>query len=66
MKTKEIFNLCGTQGNCPKVLQSEDGDYIIQGYVLKSDEKKTLSAPNGEDIVRLPKEFVKEMVKALR
>ena len=66
MKTKEIFNLCNSIGNCPKVLQSEDGDYIIQGYVLESDSKEQLNSTDGEDIVRLPKEFVEKMVKALR
>ena len=66
MKAKEIFNLCGNGGACPTVYKAEDGDYIVQGYVLKSDEKETLSALNGEDIVRLPKEFVEKMVESLR
>ena len=66
MKTKEIFNLCGSVGNCPTVYKAEDGDYIIQGYVLESDSKEQLNSTEGEDIVRLPKEFVEKMVESLR
>jgi hypothetical protein len=64
MKAKVIFDSCGPKGHgCPKVFKSEDGDYLVQGYMLKNADKDPLDAPEGEDVVRLPKEFFESMLK---
>ena len=64
MKAKNIFTLC-PGGGCPTVYEAEDGDYLVQGYILKNTDKSALGTPEGEDLVRLPKEFFEEMLKNL-
>ena len=65
MEIKELYNECGNGGECPKILQSEDGDYLVQGYVLGNEVKDSTNAPCGEDLVILPKAFFERMLKSL-
>jgi hypothetical protein len=44
--------LCG-RGSCPAAIISDTGDVFIQGYIPAHDESSTLTAPVGENFVRM-------------
>jgi len=46
--------LCG-RGSCPAAILAENGDVFVQGYVPAPAEGAALTAPNGENFVRMPR-----------
>jgi hypothetical protein len=47
--------------NCPKVLDLDDGDVLVQGY-----ETDLVETPSGEQVVRLSRELILEAADNLR
>lgn len=45
--------LCGN-GNCPAAIIADDGSAYVQGYELNATERSGLTAPVGENFVRIP------------
>ncbi len=46
--------LCGN-GACPAAILADTGDVFIQGYVPAASESTELTAPEGENFVRIPR-----------
>ncbi|HEV2691834.1 MAG TPA: hypothetical protein VG347_02960 [Verrucomicrobiae bacterium] len=44
--------LCG-RGACPAAILADNGDVFVQGYIPAADESNTLTAPQGENFVRM-------------
>ena len=71
MKLTKIFGTedsgyrCGTpeKSCCPTFFQLENGDYVVQGY-LDTGVDEGFETPNGEGVVRLPKEFLEAFLAA--
>lgn len=45
-------------GSCPTVYQTDNGDYVVQGFVLSNADKQILSLPENEDAVLIPKKLI--------
>lgn len=50
------------QSTCPTIYQDDEGNYIIQGFVLNQLEKSNLAIPDGEDAIRVPAAFLSSFV----
>ena len=46
------------ESTCPTIYQDEQGRYVIQGFIIKDEDKTGINLPNGEDAVVVPKEFM--------
>ena len=53
---------CGG-GNCPTLFVTDDGNVLIQGYTMSSDDKNGLEIPSGEDIISMPISALETLVK---
>jgi hypothetical protein len=47
-------------GNCPKVYETENGDYVVQGYTVAPAELGDL--PAGESAVQIPRALLAELL----
>lgn len=48
-------------GSCPTIYQDEvSGDYLVQGFITDA-----VQTPDGENAVRLPKEFIEGFLKTM-
>lgn len=54
------IDMCGG-GRCPRVLKSENGDVLIQGYSISQEDMAALGIPNGENIIFLSKEILSQL-----
>ncbi|MEZ4848225.1 MAG: hypothetical protein R3B93_06330 [Bacteroidia bacterium] len=52
-----------TESSCPTIYKNQDGNYVIQGFKLKSQDKKGISIPEGEDAILVPADFLKEFIE---
>jgi hypothetical protein len=50
-------------GDCPTLYLTEGGDYVIQGLKACEGIKSLASAPADEDLVRVPAEFIQEILR---
>ena len=48
-----LSQLCNG-GTCPAAILTDGEDAYVQGYQLKESERSHLSAPIGEDFIRIP------------
>ena len=49
---------------CPTIYQDEtSGSFVIQGFILAPETKAKILIPNGEDVVVVPKEFLKKFLE---
>ena len=55
---------CGG-GTCPTIYEDKAGNLLIQGYVLKSEEKTVFELPEMEDVVRIPKQLILDLASKL-
>ena len=58
MKLKIIHATACEDTACPTIYQDEQGRYVIQGFIIKDEDKAGINLPNGEDSVVVPKEFM--------
>jgi hypothetical protein len=63
MAVPQVFVLvgggsCGS-GDCPSVFTTDTGTIAVQGYTLNK------ATPDGESIVEIPQDVLKEAVRAL-
>lgn len=71
MKIKKVINLAPDEtvgcmgGNCPSFLLTDDGAVLVQGYMIKEDEKGSLNIPSGEDVVLMPVATLKALAERL-
>lgn len=67
MKVTQIIGENGPQemlcagGNCPTVLLTDGEDVVIQGYELDSTESQSLSKPENEAFIKMPKAVLKKL-----
>ncbi|WP_460687439.1 hypothetical protein [Niabella aquatica] len=70
MKTKIIFSssdggVACAAGKCPTVYQTENGNYLFQGFKLENiSEISDIS--EDETIIELPKEFVEKFIEKMK
>lgn len=60
MKVRQISHDCGI-GACPSVFETTDGDLIIVGATLTSEERRAVARKmnlDGETAVRIPKSLI--------
>jgi len=50
---------------CPTAILTDGEDAYVQGYILKDQEKAHLPAPDGEDIVRIPRATLEKIASHL-
>ena len=44
---------------CPTIyIDQETGNYVLQGFILKPEDKAKMSIPSGEDAVVVPADFI--------
>lgn len=60
-----VFRNC-IIGGCPTAYEDSNGDFILQGYELSPDQLEELKMPNGEDAIKLPRDFVQGLVDQLK
>ena len=46
--------LCG-RASCPAAIIADNGDVFVQGYIPAAGERVQLTAPEGENFVRMPR-----------
>lgn len=64
MKVKVVHATLGCEdSSCPTIYQNESGDFVIQGFKLKPEDKQNIDLPQGEDAVVVPKEFLQQFVE---
>jgi len=55
-----MSELC-SGGSCPAAILTDGDNAYVQGYLLDDAEKSGLSAPTGEDFVRIPLHALKKI-----
>jgi hypothetical protein len=55
---------CGS-GGCPTIFAEDDGNVVVQGYVVNAHEAG-VQLPEGELLVRIPRNLLHEGATALR
>ncbi len=45
-------------GSCPTIYKTENGDFVVQGFVLNNEDKQNLKIATNEDAVLIPKELL--------
>ncbi len=64
MELKKVFGTPGCdESSCPTIYQNESGSFFIQGYVVAQDNREGANIPEGEDLVKVPKEFLEAFIK---
>ena len=48
-------------GRCPAVFETDDGDFIVQGFVLSKEDRGALDIPGDEDAVRIPRSLLDQL-----
>ena len=56
--TETLITLCG-MGSCPTVYKADGDDVYVQGYVVENN------APDGENVVRIPAELIRQTAALL-
>ena len=52
-------------GNSPTLWETDDGQYVIQGFTLDADALVQVGAvPAGEAVIRVPKKLMRHLRKA--
>jgi len=54
------YSGCTGGGNCPTIYQTDDGRLVIQGNKVEAEECGLTSVPNGEGLVVVPIELLKQ------
>ena len=49
---------------CPSVWRTDRGTYVVQGYKLSDEDKKSIKFASNEDAVEIPAELVDQLAKA--
>lgn len=74
MNIKKIISLsaqatdpghCCTSGNCPTLFVTDEGTVLVQGFVVEPSERSELSVPGGEDVIAMPVEALRALVRQL-
>jgi len=69
MKIEKIIGENGTlpklcnSGACPAAIIADTGDVFVQGYVPAPAEQSELTAPAGENFVRLPRAVFEKIAR---
>jgi hypothetical protein len=65
MKLQILYGGGGScaSSNCPTVFIADNGNYVIQGYKIKS-EVEDVDVPNGEALIEVPKEFIEGFLRS--
>ena len=48
-------------GSCPSIFETEDGNYIFQGFILNDEQKRQLTIASNEDAISIPKELLEAL-----
>ncbi len=52
-------------GNSPTVWETDDGQYLIQGFTLDAEAMRQVGAvPEGEAVIRVPRELMRHLKEA--
>ena len=52
-------------GNSPALWETDDGQYVIQGFMLDSDALEQVGTiPGGEAVIRVPKQLMRHLKEA--
>ncbi len=63
MRLELISKLCGSS-TCPTIYQSDRGTLVVQGYVVSS-EQAGVDLPDGELMVEIPVDLLKDAARGL-
>lgn len=55
-----LFSGC-RDGPCPAIYQSENGDFIVQGYTLSQCDKEAMKMSDTESAVFIPKSIIENL-----
>ena len=67
MKTTVIHSTKNcADSSCPTIYKDEQGNFIIQGFILNHKDKSEISIPEGEDAIVVPADFLMEFVQKQR
>jgi hypothetical protein len=64
IKRTVAHSACNKCDKCPTVFELDNGDFLVQGYKLEASIDD-IQVPEGESLVRLPKDFVEKLRAAL-
>jgi len=66
MKTKLLVKKCGNNtACCPAIYELENGDLLIQGDKINSQEFTEIELGTNEDLIVIPKDLIRELYKEL-
>ncbi len=52
-------------GNSPTLLETDDGQYVIQGFTLGAEAQGQVgTVPDGEAVIRVPKRLMRHLKEA--
>ena len=60
-KPKKIVVCCQGGEKCPAIYRTENGDYIVQGYVIRDRSSLGIEVGPEEDVLRLPKALIDDL-----
>jgi hypothetical protein len=69
MKIQKIIGENGTitqlckNGACPAAIIADNGDVFVQGYIPAAEESSELTAPPGENFVRMPRTVFEKIAR---
>lgn len=67
MKLKQLSDQICEPWVCPAVYETDEGDILVQGYKVGSDERASVSnLADGEDVVRLPRDVFLSAAKKVK
>ena len=56
---------CGG-GACPKIFIDDNGDALVQGYLVDDTTKIKMNLNDDEDVVFVPKSIIQELIKQIK
>lgn len=54
------------ESTCPTIYQDDQGNFVIQGFILKNEIKKSINIPEGEDAIKVPAEFIETFIAKMK
>ncbi|WIM94254.1 hypothetical protein ACTOB_006268 [Actinoplanes oblitus] len=58
-----VANRCSA-GSCPTIYRTDSGRYVVQGFTV-SAERAGIDLPEGEMLVEIPAELLREVLGSL-
>jgi len=55
---KKVVGDCGRSDICPTIWEADDGDLLVQGYIVSAGVLAEIAPPDGESVVKIPRSLL--------